>query len=425
MKLPVRVKLYIGLIIFLASVCVLAVVILDLDSSIDWIALIFWTLLAILTESLVLKLPSGMGLSVSLAILLAALLSNGVIVAVVATALGFLLRIVKNKETGRTMHFFNTPPYKSFFNAAQSVLAIGISGIIFHLLGGSPGNFNILFTLEVVMVYTLINSLVMSVFFSLLNKQSFARIWLSSIRGVILNVLLVGVLGIILFLAYDSYGYGAVLLFLGPLMLARFSFKQYNDLRGTYLETIKAFNELTEAKDAYTGQHSARVEQYAVMLAEFMGLSDKKINSIRMAAILHDIGKIGIDDAILRKPSKLTDEEYAIIKKHPEIGANIIEKVYFLKDVSDIVAHHHERYDGKGYPSNLKGDEISTESAILALADVYDAITSNRSYRNPFTYDQAKAEIAKCAGTQFNPVLAEKFIQLMEKNKEVFNKDAD
>ena len=425
MKLPLKVKLYIALIIFLAAVCVVAVVILDIDSSINWIALLFWTFLAILTESLVLKLPSGMGLSVSLAILLAALLSNGVIVAVVATALGFLLRVVKNKETGKTMHFLNTPLYKSFFNAAQSVLAIGVSGIIFHLIGGSPGNFNVLYTLEVVIVYTLINTIVMSVFFSILNKQHFARIWLSSIRGVILNVLLVGVLGIILFLAYDSYGYGAVLLFLGPLMLARFSFKQYNDLRGTYLETIKAFNELTEAKDAYTGQHSARVEQYAVMLAEYIGLSDKKINNVRMAAILHDIGKIGIDDAILRKPSRLTDEEYSMIQQHPEIGAKIIQKVYFLKEVSEIVEHHHERYDGRGYPSKLKGDQISTESAILSLADVYDAITSNRSYRNPFTFDEARAEIEKCAGTQFHPDLAQKFIELMEKNKEVFNRDAD
>ncbi len=425
MKLPIKVKLYITLVIFLAVLCVIAVVIMDFDSSIDWVALFFWAVLAILTESLVLKLPSGMGLSVSLAILLAALLSNGVIVAVVATALGFLFRIVKNKETGKTMHFFNTPLYKSFFNAAQSVLAIGVSGIIFHLIGGSPGNFNILYTLEVVILYTLINTIVMSVFFSILNKQHFARIWLSSIKGVILNVLLVGVLGIILFLAYDSYGYGAVLLFLGPLMLARFSFKQYNDLRGTYLETIKAFNELTEAKDAYTGEHSARVEEYAVMLAEHIGLSDKKISNIRMAAILHDIGKIGIDDAILRKPAKLTDEEYAIIQTHPVIGAKIIKKVYFLKDVSEIVEHHHERYDGRGYPSKLQGEDISTESAILSLADVYDAITSNRSYRDPFTFEDAKAEIARCAGTQFHPELAKKFIELLEKNKEVFNKDAD
>jgi len=425
MKLPIKVKLYISFIIFLAILCMVAVVMLDIDSPIDWVALIFWSFLAILTESLVLKLPSGMGISVSLAILLAALLSNGLIVAVVATALGFLLRVVKNKDTGKTMHFFNTPPYKSFFNASQSVLAIGISGILFYLIGGRPGNFNILYTLQVVLVYTLVNSLVMSVFFSILNKQNFVRTWISNIRGIIVNLLLVGILGIILFLAFDSYGYGAVLLFLGPLMLARFSFKQYNELRGTYLETIKAFNELTEAKDAYTGQHSARVEQYAVMLAEYIKLSDKKISNIRMAAILHDIGKIGIDDAILRKPAKLTDEEYAIIQSHPVIGAKIIRKVYFLKDISEIVEHHHERYDGRGYPSKLKGEEISTESAILALADVYDAITSKRSYRDPFTFEESKAEIAICAGTQFHPELAKKFVELMEKNEEVFNRDAD
>lgn len=425
MKLPVRIKLYIATIITIAGIIVYIIFQLNNNVPVDWIALAFWTFLAILTESLVLRLPSGMGLSVSLAILLAALLSKGILVAVIATIFGFLFRIVKVDGKTKYAHFFNTVPYKTFFNASQSVVAIGISGICFYIFGGETGSFNILLTIQIVVFYTLINSIIMSGFFALLKSQSFFRVWVSNMRGIIVNVLLVGVMGVILFLAFDSYGYGAVLLFLGPLLLARFSFKQYSDLRDTYLETIKAFNELTEAKDAYTGEHSARVEIYAVELAEYLKLSDNKVNNIRMAAILHDIGKIGIDDNIIKKPSGLTDEEYELIKSHPVIGADIIQKVNFLKEVSDIMRHHHERYDGKGYPSHLQKDEISMESAILSLADVYDAITSRRPYRNARSFDEARAEIAANAGTQFDPKLAKAFIEVMELHQEVFNRDVN
>jgi putative nucleotidyltransferase with HDIG domain len=425
MKLPIRIKIFIAVIISLAGIISYLVFRINAGQPIDWIALAFWTFLAILTESLVLRLPSGMGLSVSLAILLAALLSKGILVAVIATVFGFLFRVVKVEGKNKFAHFFNTIPYKSFFNASQSVVAIGISGIIFHILGGKSGIFSILLTIQIVISYTLINSIIMSLFFALLRRQSFIRVWISNMRGIILNVLLVGIMGIILFLAFDSYGYGAVLLFLGPLLLARFSFKQYSDLRETYLETIKAFNELTEAKDAYTGEHSSRVEIYAVALAEHLKLPDHKINNIRMAAILHDIGKIGIDDNIIKKPAGLTDSEYELIKKHPVIGADIIQKVNFLRDVSKIMRHHHERYDGKGYPSNLKMDEISVESAILSLADVYDAITSRRPYRNARSFEEAKTEIFANAGTQFDPKLAKAFIEVMEERKEVFFRDVD
>jgi putative nucleotidyltransferase with HDIG domain len=207
------------------------------------------------------------------------------------------------------------------------------------------------------------------------------------------------------------------------LLLARYSFKQYTNLRETYLDTIKAFNKLTEAKDTYTGHHASRVESYAVALARYINLPENKIENVRMAALLHDIGKIGISDLVLKKTSALTEEEYEQIKQHPTIGADIIQSVHFLKDVSAIIRHHHERYDGKGYPDHLVGDAITNESAILALADVYDAITSTRSYRNPVTLEEAINEISKNAGTQFNPKLAEKFAELLKKSKGEFGQN--
>ncbi|MHB1485624.1 MAG: HD-GYP domain-containing protein [Saccharofermentanales bacterium] len=423
MTLPLKVKYYIGLIIGLAVVIMTLVIMNNDGKGIDIFTLVFWIILAVMTESLVLRLPSGMGLSVSLAIVLAALIAQGPLVGTIVTGAGFLFRIIKIPGDKKYAHLFNTPLYKTLFNVSQSVLAIGMAGLIYSETGGIPGQFQIWHTLLVVVTYTILNSVIMSVFFALLKNQTFANIWISSMRGIWINVFLVGSMGIILFLAFESYGVGAVLLFLGPLLLARFSFAQYTNLRETYVETIKAFNRLTEAKDTYTGEHSTRVETYAVELARYIKLPDNKVETVRMAAILHDIGKVGISDKVLNKPSKLTDEEYDQIKKHSEIGADIIQNVHFLKDVSIIIRHHHERFDGKGYPDHQKGDEICTESIILSLADVYDAITSKRSYRDAFPFQTAVDEIDRCLGTQFDPKIGKAFVELMKKKEEVFNRD--
>lgn len=424
MNLPTKVKIYIFIVIGFASATLVLLFFQHQEQPILWFDMIFWAILAVLTESLVLKLPSGMGLSVGLAVSLAALLAHGPFVATIVTGCSFLFRIVSTGSKGKIAHLFNTSPYKTFFNTAQGVLSIGIAGMSFTLLGGEASKFNVLLAIQVVVFYTILNSLIMSAFFSLLKGDPFFRTWIGNMRGLLFNLIFVGMMGVILFLAYDSYGIGAVLLFLGPLLLARFSFKQYTDLRETYLETIKAFNKFTEAKDVYTGEHSSRVETYAVELAKSLGFNDQRIENVRMAAILHDIGKIGISDNIIKKESGLDRAEYEQIKLHPGIGADILQNVHFLRDVSNIIRQHHEKFDGTGYPRGLKGEEICIESAILSLADVYDAITSNRSYRTPLNYKEAQREIAANAGTQFNPVIAQKFLELVKSKPEVFNKNA-
>ncbi len=424
MNLPMKVKLYIFFIIGCAAAVMALMFLQHKDQEIVWFDMVFWAILAVLTESLVLKLPSGMGLSVGLAVSLATLLSLGPLPATIVTGCSFLFRTVSTGNKGKIAHLLNTSPYKTFFNTAQGILSIGVAGMTYTLLGGKAGDFNVLLAVQVVVFYTILNSLIMSAFFSLLKGEHFFRTWIGNMRGLLFNLIFVGMMGVILFLAYDSYGIGAVLLFLGPLLLARFSFKQYTDLRETYVETIMAFNKFTEAKDVYTGEHSSRVETYAVEMAKFIGLSEQRVENIRMAAILHDIGKIGISDNIIKKETRLDRIEYEQIKLHPGIGADILQNVHFLKDVSTIVRQHHERYDGKGYPKGLRGEEICTEAAILALADVYDAITSNRSYRTPLSYAEAQNEITANAGTQFNPQLAMHFITLVKTKPEVFDRDA-
>ncbi|HPP31776.1 MAG TPA: HD-GYP domain-containing protein, partial [Soehngenia sp.] len=219
----------------------------------------------------------------------------------------------------------------------------------------------------------------------------------------------------IIALAFLSYGYGAVILFFGPLLLARYSFKLYIDMRNLYISTIEALNKAVEAKDSYTSGHANRVEELAVNLAKEYHLSFDSIENIRTAAVLHDIGKIGIKDEILNKAGKLTQEEYEIIMKHPSIGAEIIGKVHFLNDVTKIVRHHHEKYDGSGYPDGLKGEEIPIEASILMIADSYDAMTTDRPYRKALTKEMAIEELRKYSGTQFDPRLVDVFINMINK----------
>jgi len=173
-----------------------------------------------------------------------------------------------------------------------------------------------------------------------------------------------------------------------------------------------------DAKDTYTKGHSMRVAEYSCELARRMGKSEQEVEDIYFIGLLHDIGKIGIPNAIINKPSKLTDEEYAVIKSHPAIGAEILGNISELPDIS-IGAHwHHERYDGKGYPDGLKGEEIPETARIIGAADAYDAMSSRRSYRDILPQADVRREIEKGRGTQFDPVIAEHMLEMIDEDVE-------
>jgi len=190
----------------------------------------------------------------------------------------------------------------------------------------------------------------------------------------------------------------------------------YEDLRTTYMRTIKVLAQAIDAKDHYTHSHSESVGVYAVAIAEEMHLSVKDIETIRDACELHDLGKVGVEDRILTKPSSLTAEEWESVKRHPLIGAKILEPLTFLGNVIDLVKQHHEHYDGTGYPDGLRDGEILLGARILHVADAYEAMTSARSYRKvPFTKEEAIAEIRRNNGTQFDPKVVEAFLKVVAK----------
>lgn len=173
-----------------------------------------------------------------------------------------------------------------------------------------------------------------------------------------------------------------------------------------------------EAKDEYTKGHSTRVAEYSRMLAAKMGMSEEEQMSIYFMGTLHDIGKIGINDDIINKPGRLTDEEYAVVKSHPIMGYNILKNMSEIKDIEFGARWHHERYDGKGYPDGLSGEEIPVFARIIAVADAYDAMTSNRSYREIMPQEAVRAEIIRVSGTQLDPTIASYMVELIDADKD-------
>ena len=189
-----------------------------------------------------------------------------------------------------------------------------------------------------------------------------------------------------------------------------------NKLEKAYLETIETLRFTVEAKDTYTRGHSDRVSEYSVLLGKHLGLSEDDIHLLRIGGLFHDIGKIGVPDSILLKTSKLTDDEYSEIKNHPKIGAQILSNATLFEKAIPIVKHHHERYDGFGYPEKLAEGNIPYLARIAAIADSFDAMTSRRTYRDSLPLDIVIEEIRKNKGTQFDPNIADKFLDILNNN---------
>jgi len=184
------------------------------------------------------------------------------------------------------------------------------------------------------------------------------------------------------------------------------------DLKELFYKTIKSIASALDAKDPYTHGHSMRVTLYSIILAKELDVPQSELENIETAGLLHDIGKIAIPQSILCKPGKLTDDEFFLMKSHPVNSERLIASIKKLNEISPGIKHHHERWDGRGYPDRLEGENIPFSARVIALADTYDAMTSTRSYRKALDHEIAIDEIQKCAGTQFDPELAKKFVEI-------------
>ncbi len=191
----------------------------------------------------------------------------------------------------------------------------------------------------------------------------------------------------------------------------------HEELKRTFLEVVESLAEAIEKRDPYTGGHTKRVVKYSLMIADQMGIEGDERDRLKMAALLHDVGKIGIDDSILRKPAILDDAEFEKMKEHPSIGADILGKIPQIKNIIPGILYHHEWYNGRGYPDGLSGQSLPLVARIISIADTYDAMTTDRPYRKALTPEFALAELKKFSGTQFDPAYVEAFVKAFEKQK--------
>jgi HD superfamily phosphohydrolase YqeK len=224
-----------------------------------------------------------------------------------------------------------------------------------------------------------------------------------------------GAFGLLIAALWSVLGPFAPVLVLVPVFVARWAVAQFAAQQRAYEATVSALCQAVETKDFYTRGHSERVSKGAVMISTEIGMRAERVAAIRYAGMLHDVGKLGVPTSVLQKRSALTDDEYAAVQLHPMRGLDIVREIGFLDEALAGIMHHHERIDGRGYPMGLAGDEIPEFARVLAVADAFDAMTSDRSYRGARPVPEAIAEMRKCAGQQFDPAFVDAFIAAIER----------
>lgn len=325
----------------------------------------------------------------------------------------------KDLKTNKVLNIFNIPLIKTLFNLANYIITTFLAGKVFEALGGVEGSLTLpqvllpYFGFVVSMIF--INTVILLILFYLEDRKGSLMFLLSALRSFIVNMIAAAPIGFFFAILLNmSGGVYLSVLFTIPMLLARYSFKLYIKSKLQYEEMIRAFAKTIELKDPYTIGHSVRVEQYSLAIGMNMGLLPTRLERLKVAALLHDIGKIGIDDRILNKPSILTGEERKQIQTHPENGTKILEDLTIDEKILVMIKQHHERYDAGGYPEHVPNDKILLESSIISVADAFDAMTSDRPYRKGLDCKKAFNIIKEESGAQFNPEVVKAFFKTEE-----------
>jgi len=411
--LSLKLKIYTIIIIGLAiAFFIYLIPSLSLTPDIWWIFIFFLTLSAF-AEFIYVELPTGSGISIGFPIDFVVILVYGPSLAMLIAAFSALISETIERKISL---------YKIIFNAAQHALSAGVAGLVYQYAGGIIGFqnfFKFIFPAALcALIYPLINLILVNIFISLAQGVRITTVWRINFKDILPSYLAEAPLGFLMAIIYVQIGVWGILLFFLPLLLARRSFELYTKMRKMYLETIRALAAAIDAKDPYTKGHSERVAQTSVALAQELNLHEREIDNLEYAALLHDIGKIGIDESILGKDDDLNEEEFKRIKEHTITGAKIIEPVEFLKDSYKAIYHHHERYDGDGYPDGLKEKEIPVSARIIAVADAYDAMGSDRPYRKRLSPDKIMKELKEQSGKQFDPEVVKVLISIISRERE-------
>ncbi|MCL6561386.1 MAG: HD-GYP domain-containing protein [Firmicutes bacterium] len=302
------------------------------------------------------------------------------------------------------------------FNRAQYAILGWLSGELFHLLGGSLEHLSLAqvslpLALSALAVFVL-NMALVAIAVALRQRRSVLEVWRVHMAWGTVNYFVMLPIGYIMASIYRWAGAWPELLFLLPLVQSRWIFSLLIEARKAYRRGVEVLLAALDAKDPYTYSHSVRVGRYAELLARYMGLPEDRVEAVGDAGRLHDVGKLATPDRILLKPGHLTPTERRVMQLHPVAGETILAQVELLGCAREWVLHHHERYDGNGYPSRQLACEIAIETRIIMVVDAYDAMTSDRPYRQAMSHEQALAELQRVAGTQLDPEVVQHFIAL-------------
>jgi HD-GYP domain-containing protein (c-di-GMP phosphodiesterase class II) len=270
--------------------------------------------------------------------------------------------------------------------------------------------------------FSLVNVILAISVASLRTNVPLARVWSLSISNILPGLVALVPLGWLMAEIGEKVGLWAAGMFMVPLYLARFAFSKYAEQRELFFGTVSALSQAIDAKDGFTRGHADRVSRIAGAIARQLGMAEKLIEQIELAGLLHDIGKIGVEDRILMKPMRLEADEQELMRRHPIYGASILEPSAALRPLVPIVLHHHENFDGSGYPDGLKGDEIPVGSRIMIVADAYEAMTSDRIYRKAIGHDRAMEQLNRFKGAQFDPGVVRALEQVvLKKGSDAFD----
>lgn len=371
---------------------------------------ILFSFLAFLLELMPVYLQEGVAVSISFALVYAALLLfSPYFAASVAFLCAFFATI-------------KSPYYASLFNASQGALSTFLSGKVFQILGGYELSWQSWpfygAVIVSILVFFISNAFLVGEVVSLSQGISLCSFWREkNTQRTLFQHFALFPFSLLLYLVYSYIGYWGIILFFVPLIVARYSFKLFADTKKNHLQLLQALTAALDARDSYTAGHSSRVAQLSLQIAERLHLPSSKREVIRYAAILHDVGKIGIQDSILTKGRGLSEEEHSLVREHPEIGYKILEGIDFLQEAAQIVLAHHERMDGSGYPRGKKGEEIPIEARIVGAADAFDALTSDRPYHPAYSVEEALAIMENDEKGSFDPEILRVLKEIVEENK--------
>ena len=307
--------------------------------------------------------------------------------------------------------------YKALFNAAEMTLTTACMSLTFELLSdGSREPFhsaqNAAAVLAMMTTYALVNTGLVAGVMALARGVPFPRVWQSNFRDSIGNDLTIIPTGAVIAALWLSQPWSVFFLVL-PLVVMRKSFQFIGELHNQTRETLIQMADAVDQRDPSTFQHSQRVARYAAAIADAVGLLIEDVETIRMAGRLHDLGKIGMSNELLFKPGAFDDRELAKFRRHPEISAELLKRFRLFEEGQTLVLHHHERFDGAGYPAGLAAEAIPVGSRVLAVADAFDAMTSKRVYRDPLSLEDAVRELVRNKGTQFDPEMVDAFVAIL------------